>query len=114
MMLAVRLPAIVITTILLLGAGSVAWRAISSFDETVTTAVKVPQLSVYAREGKKVFDDNCAACHGTNAAGSDTGPPLVHDIYNPGHHSDGAFFAAANRGTPPITGTSGTCRRNRA
>ena len=100
MMLAARLPAIVITTILLLGAGSVAWRAISSFDETVTVAVKVPQLSERAQEGKGAFDDNCAACHGTSAAGSDTGPPLIHDIYNPGHHTDAAFFAAANRGTP--------------
>ncbi len=100
MTLTERLPAIVIITILLLGVGSVAWRAISSFDETVTTAVTVPRLSDHAREGKKAFDDNCAACHGTSAAGSDTGPPLIHDIYNPGHHSDAAFFAAANRGTP--------------
>ena len=100
MMLAERLPAIVVTTILLLGVGSVAWRAISSVDETATIAVKVPQLSERAREGKKAFDDSCAACHGTNAAGSDEGPPLIHDIYNPGHHADAAFFAAANRGTP--------------
>lgn len=100
MTLAERLPAIVISTILLLGVASVAWRAISSGDETLTVVVKVPQLSARARDGKKPFDDNCAACHGINAAGSDKGPPLVHDIYNPGHHADAAFFAATNRGTP--------------
>ena len=25
-------------------------------------------------------------------------PPFVHDIYNPGHHADPAFFAAAKFG----------------
>ncbi len=99
MMLAERLPAIVITTILLLGVGLVAWRPISSVNETVTVAVKVPQLSERAREGKKAFDDSCAACHGTNAAGSDKGPPLIHDIYDPGHHGDAAFITAVKRGT---------------
>ncbi len=100
MTLTERLPAIVIITILSLGVGSVAWRVISSVDETATIAVKVPQLSEHAREGKKAFDDSCAACHGINAAGSDKGPPLIHDIYNPGHHTDASFFVAANRGTP--------------
>lgn len=100
MKLAERLPAIVIITILLLGVGSIAWRVIYSADETDTVTVKVPQLSERAREGKKAYDDGCAACHGADAAGSDQGPPLVHDIYNPGHHGDAAFFAAVKRGTP--------------
>lgn len=60
--------------------------------------VKVPELSPLAGRGKSAFDANCAACHGVNAAGSDKGPPLVHVIYNPGHHADGAFFLAAKRG----------------
>jgi mono/diheme cytochrome c family protein len=60
--------------------------------------VKVPDLSALAVDGKTAFDANCAACHGLNASGTDTGPPLVHDIYNPGHHGDGAFFLAAKLG----------------
>jgi len=60
--------------------------------------VKVPELSLLAARGKTVFDANCAACHGPNTAGTDKGPPLVHDIYNPAHHADGAFFLAARRG----------------
>jgi cytochrome c len=39
-----------------------------------------------------------AACHGLRAAGTEKGPPLVHDIYNPGHHADIAFFTAAKLG----------------
>ncbi len=61
--------------------------------------VTVPEhLSPVAMAGKAVFDDNCAACHGANASGSDRGPPLVHDIYNPGHHADMAFVLAARQG----------------
>ncbi len=64
----------------------------------VTRDVKVPQLSPQAAGGKTAFDANCATCHGSNAAGTDKGPPLIHDIYNPGHHSDEAFFLAAKLG----------------
>lgn len=61
-------------------------------------AVVVPQLSETAQAGKIAFDANCGRCHGRNATGTDRGPPLVHDIYNPGHHADIAFFMAARRG----------------
>ena len=60
--------------------------------------VKVPELSALAGQGKLAFDANCARCHGANAAGSETGPPLVHRLYHPGHHGDAAFLVAALRG----------------
>ncbi len=63
-----------------------------------TVSVKVPAVSALAVQGKVAFDANCATCHGVNAAGTDKGPPFVHDIYNPGHHDDGAFFLAAKLG----------------
>ena len=50
------------------------------------------------RTGEKAFAANCAPCHGVNASGTDHGPPFVHDIYNPGHHPDAAFFYAARYG----------------
>lgn len=64
----------------------------------IPVAVKLPQLSAQAEAGKKAFDSNCAQCHGANGAGTDKGPPLIHDIYNPGHHGDEAFFMAAKFG----------------
>ncbi len=64
----------------------------------VRVDVTVPELSAQALAGKAAFDDNCAACHGPNASGTKQGPPLVHDIYNPGHHADEAFFVAAKLG----------------
>lgn len=61
--------------------------------------VTVPELSDLASSGKAIFDQNCATCHGQNAAGVDgAGPPLVHVIYEPGHHSDPAFYLAVERG----------------
>jgi mono/diheme cytochrome c family protein len=61
--------------------------------------VKVPTLSAIAQRGNSMFDKNCATCHGKNAAGIDgSGPPLIHKIYEPGHHGDQAFLLAARRG----------------
>ena len=65
---------------------------------TATVEVKVPRLSAMAGLGAQAFKANCAACHGANAGGSDKGPPLIHDIYNPGHHGDAAFYRAAKLG----------------
>ena len=60
-----------------------------------TVAVVSPSLSLEAKEGRAYFKLNCQTCHGENAAGTDQGPPLIHDIYNPGHHSDESFYLAA-------------------
>ena len=58
----------------------------------------VPQFSSAAQMGQIAFDDNCAACHGAKAAGSENGPPLVHKIYEPSHHADFSFVRAAKGG----------------
>ena len=66
--------------------------------------------------GARLFDDSCARCHGALAAGSDSGPPLVHAVYEPNHHADIAFQRAAKFGVaahhwrfgnmPPVPGLS--------
>ncbi len=61
-------------------------------------ALVVPKLSMRAEIGKAAYDDVCAACHGEHGTGTDKGPPLVHPIYNPGHHAGEAFFRAARDG----------------
>lgn len=60
--------------------------------------VTVGELSPLASKGQLVFNTNCASCHGVNAAGGMGGPPLIHDIYNPGHHANGAFINAVRNG----------------
>lgn len=56
------------------------------------------QLSPQGTEGRRAYDKVCAACHGFHGAGTSKGPPLIHDIYNPGHHDDTAFVRAARVG----------------
>ena len=56
-------------------------------------------LSEQAQMGKLAFEAYCAQCHGENAAGRNgLAPPLVHKIYEPGHHGDGSFLVAAQQG----------------
>ena len=78
--------------------------------------VAVPaSLTSAAQVGKRAFEAKCAACHGDNAAGREgQAPPLVHKIYEPGHHGDFAFQRAAQNGVkshhwrfgdmPPVEG----------
>lgn len=80
--------------------------------------VTLPEsLSETAQLGKRAFEARCATCHGTNAAGQKgVAPPLVHKIYEPGHHGDAAFQQAARIGVrahhwpfgdmPPVEGLS--------
>jgi mono/diheme cytochrome c family protein len=96
-----RLPMYAVLTVLAGGLGVFLWQAVAPDSRTggEAAAVTVPQLSAAAANGKVAFDAVCAACHGANAAGSKKGPPLVHNIYNPGHHADAAFFNAARFGS---------------
>jgi len=65
---------------------------------TSPNGVIVPAVSGEALAGQAIFEANCASCHGINGVGTNKGPPLVHDIYNPGHHSDDAFYRAIRNG----------------
>ena len=69
---------------------------------TPMVTVRLPDaLSAKARSGLESFEANCAACHGRNAAGQfGIAPPLVHAIYEPGHHGDESFQRAVALGAP--------------
>ena len=78
--------------------------------------ITIPALSAQAAAGKALFEENCVSCHGSNATGSDQGPPLVHRIYEPNHHGDVSFRLAVRNGVrahhwkfgnmPPVDGVS--------
>jgi mono/diheme cytochrome c family protein len=67
-------------------------------------------------QGVVIFSARCASCHGKSGRGTDQGPPLIHRIYEPGHHSDYSIVRAVNMGVrshhwgfgdmPPIPGLS--------
>ncbi len=85
---------------------AVAWRYYPSTSSQPSSGpplvdVTVPELDAAAQAGETAFNDNCAVCHGVNAAGQDgVAPPLVHIIYEPNHHGDQAFYRAATQGVP--------------
>ena len=77
--------------------------------------VRTVELTGNEPLGETAFNAKCAACHGENASGRNgMGPPLVHKIYEPGHHGDQSFLMAAQNGVrahhwpfgdmPPVEG----------
>lgn len=93
-------PATLVIAVLVASAGLLLYRETFDAPATPFGGFVVPPLSEEARAGEVIFNANCAKCHGTNGTGTDKGPPLVHDIYNPGHHSDEAFQSAVRNGAP--------------
>ncbi len=79
-------------SLMLVGCGSS--QAGASLAPTSTPAPAAQDL-----EGERLFSQNCAACHGDQAHGTKQGPPLVHKIYEPSHHSDAAFVSAVRNGS---------------
>jgi|TARA_R110000787_G_scaffold31181_7_gene82973 cytochrome c len=63
-------------------------------------AVNLPEtFGEKERLGKTTYEAVCSACHGPNGQGrKDIAPPLIHKIYEPGHHGDMAFVLAAKNG----------------
>lgn len=93
-----KLPTLAVAAFIALGVWIVGSKMLASDAGFTTVNVTVPALSVKAIKGGDAFATNCAACHGDNASGTDKGPPLIHDIYNPGHHADGAVYMAVQNG----------------
>ena len=101
-------PVLALVVVGLIGSG--AWW----FVRTTADAVVIPEFSARAKAGARLFAENCAACHGENATGTDTGPPLLHKVYEPGHHPDMLFQRAVTHGVmshhwqfgnmPPVPG----------
>lgn len=49
--------------------------------------------------GKKLYAASCVQCHSADLRGTKEGPPLVHRVYEPGHHSDVAFQISVKYGS---------------
>jgi mono/diheme cytochrome c family protein len=73
------------------------FRAGADASEPGSGSMADPQPAA-ADSGAAVFERKCAECHGPEAKGSDKGPPLVHEIYEPSHHADAAFYLAVRQG----------------
>ena len=52
-------------------------------------------------DGRELYEQTCAMCHGSDLRGTDLGPPFLDPIYAPNHHPDGSFYAAVANGVEP-------------
>ncbi len=98
--IAIAVAGVIAYAILLLGGNDHTELSAAIIPDGALAAVSLPEnLSQNAQIGKLAFGVKCASCHGTNAAGQDgIAPPLVHIIYEPGHHGDAAFQRAVEMG----------------
>lgn len=87
-----------LAALVVVGLAALAWQFVPTERDEQATGIKVPLLSPAAQAGRIAFDANCARCHGILGRGTDHGPPLMHPIYNPGHHPDESFHYAARHG----------------
>lgn len=110
--------------IIAVGAGYAFWPTANTADQETALAgaalveVTLPEaLSQNAEIGKAAFEAKCSVCHGVNAVGQDgVAPPLIHKIYESGHHGDESFQRAAALGVrahhwrfgdmPPVEGVT--------
>lgn len=87
----------------------------TSVEGRALVAIQMPPIDGNAAIGQRIFESVCIACHGTNAVGVEgAGPPLIHVIYEPGHHGDESFQRAVATGVrshhwrfgdmPPVEG----------
>jgi cytochrome c len=67
-------------------------------ERDVLARIDLPPTPAEHRQGDSLFAANCASCHGESGKGSEQGPPLLHVIYEPSHHSDASFVLAARQG----------------
>ena len=51
-----------------------------------------------AISGQQLFSNNCSRCHGADLRGTNVGPSLLHEYYEPNHHSNASFVIAVLRG----------------
>ena len=52
-------------------------------------------------DGASLYARTCAACHGADLGGTDSGPPFLSPIYLPDHHPDESFRRAVAQGVAP-------------
>ena len=75
-------------------------------DETAAPSIDTEQSATAQQEvvpepaisGQELFSNNCSRCHGANLRGTNVGPSLLHEYYEPNHHSNASFVIAVLRG----------------
>ena len=91
-LLSVLVPAAILVGIVLFG---------SNLVETPTTQTPpTPGDAALSAAGQETYEAICAACHGSDLRGTNSGPPFLDVVYAPNHHGDESFQRAVAVGVP--------------
>jgi mono/diheme cytochrome c family protein len=92
------------------------WMVSCAWAQSNTAPLPSAGLMPNPAQGKRLFEQHCASCHGSDLKGTHQGPPFLHPVYEPSHHGDASFQAAARYGVrahhwkwgdmPPVGGIS--------
>lgn len=67
--------------------------------ETPTpTPTSTPESRFSGVDGRALYGQACAVCHGQALEGTNSGPTFLNRVYAPGHHADISFMFAIERG----------------
>lgn len=66
--------------------------------EATPTATATPEARFTGTDGRSLYGQACAVCHGQALEGTNAGPTFLDRIYAPWHHADIAFIFAVERG----------------
>jgi len=78
--------------------GGYAWLSSRPAKVEMDIVVVQPVLSELAVLGEVAFQGTCAACHGVELTGTETGPPLIYVAYRTAFHADYAITSAIKNG----------------
>ncbi len=81
------------------GAIALAFVAASAAAQSMQIPKPTKGLMPNPASGKKLYEASCSQCHGNDLRGSKEGPPLIHRVYEPGHHGDASFQIAVKYGS---------------
>ena len=79
--------------------GLFVWAMLAFLGLVQAQTLPLPQPHPNVAQGKRLFEKNCAGCHGIDLKGSDKGPPFLHPVYESAHHGDAAFQMAVKHGS---------------
>lgn len=80
-------------------AGALVTLALPAWAQRGGALAPAPGFFPNTAKGEQLFKKSCAECHGENLRGTDKGPPMIHPVYKPDHHSDVAFQLAVRSGS---------------
>ena len=91
-------PVVLVGALVLAGCGETGMPSPELDPDVVAARALVGPVPEELKRGEAGYMRDCAKCHGEDALGNLSGPPLLHAVYAPMQHSDAAFLLSVRAG----------------